>query len=83
MKWENDDPILARINNVYSHQLKKRKATEPVKNSKRQKIDTWKRNDLRIIIPETCQHEWARCPREMNEHTTYECTKCGMESGFA
>lgn len=30
-----------------------------------------------------CQHEWVRIPRLMNEHTTYECSICGIEDGFA
>lgn len=79
MKWVNDDPILARINNVYPR--KKRKLGFQVNTAKRHKPSTWRRTDLKIVIP--CDHEWMRCPREMNEHTTYECTKCGMESGFA
>ena len=28
-----------------------------------------------------CDHDYVQQPRQMNEHTTYECSKCGAASG--
>ena len=37
----------------------------------------------RHLLKKTCKHVWISNPREMNEHTTYSCIKCDLQSGFA
>jgi hypothetical protein len=79
----NNDPIIARINNTMpTRERKKRKYTHIGcgRNS-----SSWRRKDLSILIPKhgECDHEWVPAPRMTNEHTTYECIKCGMEDGCA
>ena len=87
----NNCPIIARINNSFS--MRKRKHVEPNEKNKRRKKTGWKRHDLSISIPksnvifaeeEICDHLWSPCRgRQANEHTTYVCTKCGKDDGFA
>jgi hypothetical protein len=85
----NDDPIIARINNTMPMRKgKKRKYTHI---GCGRNANSWRRKDLSILIPKQtvvfgqkeCDHEWVPAPRMMNEHTTYECMKCGMDDGCA
>jgi len=85
----NNDPIIARINNTLP--TRKRKHVHRAGGIKRHRgcsgnANQWRRKDLSISIPkqvEECDHKWVPAPRMTNEHTTYECSKCGMEDGFA
>ena len=91
----NDDPILARINNILpAFPVRKRKRVVSCISNKRKKQmpDGWRRADLSITIPirevvfgedEQCDHQWTPQPRLMGEHTTYACGKCGEYSGCA
>ncbi len=85
----NNDPIIARINNTMP--IRKRKKRKFTHTGCGRNANSWRRKDLSISIPkqavvfgkEECDHEWVPAPRMMNEHTTYECMKCGMEDGCA
>lgn len=37
--------------------------------------------DSYFSLVKTCIHDYIPQPREMNERTTYACSKCGAESG--
>ena len=85
----NNDPIIARINNTMPQ--RKRKKRKYTHTGCGRNASSWRRKDLSILIPKQavvfgqgeCDHEWVPAPRMMNEHTTYECIKCGMEDGCA